>query len=90
MTFAEDRGDSIHVGAFAQTKTKGTCKLTATKGSKTYTESVGSSLQPSYYQCDGFEFSQSKLGETGNWNVVVTFESSTETGKSQSTTLEVK
>lgn len=60
----------------------GTCTATLTKGSKTITKTSTGFQNASYTQCAPMDLTGSSI-ESGDWSVVVSYSSSTASGKSE-------
>lgn len=73
LSFAEQADSNIVARAFAESDGAGSCEFKMTKDGQEVMKTSGSTLQTSYYQCDGFEFSVNDVPSSGNWTAVVTF-----------------
>ena len=67
----------------------GSCKLTATNGSYSTTQTAQIIFQPEFSSCAGFSIPVNTLG-TGSWNIVVAVTPHSGDALSKSTTLEAK
>jgi len=73
LSFVEQQDSNIVARAFAESDSSGSCELKLTKGSQTIVKTSESSLQTSYYQCSGFEFSINDMPSDGLWTAAVTY-----------------
>ncbi len=67
----------------------GTCKLTATMGSRTVTKTVTGVRNAQNTSCPGFILSNSDFGASGTWNIQVSYSSAAYSGTSKAQTLKV-
>lgn len=67
----------------------GTCTYTFTQTQRTVKKSSGTSVNPTSTTCQTVRFSENELG-TGEWKVVIQYNSSSASGTSNEGTLEIK
>jgi len=80
ITNDEVSGDTLRVRvSIDQYLTSGTCELTLTSGSKTYTDTANIIPDASTSTCEGFDIPVSKLS-SGDWNIKIQLSSNNKTG----------
>ena len=85
MTASTQNGSTYQMRFQIDTPTAdGTCTLTLTKGSSTVTKTAGVQALAKISTCQGFDVPVSELS-SGQWNVNMSYESSTLTGSTTST-----
>lgn len=92
ITFAEDRGQEIVVGAFVQSNRTGKCILKLTKGPKSISLEFSTVAQPTSYQCgsNNMHVAQTQFPESGEWIATVEFVSANQNGISDPQSVEVR
>jgi len=87
ISYAQDTGSSVDVGAYANTFEKsGTCSLTLTKGSSVVKTSRNATPNVSTMSCGALSISKSKL-TAGTWTVKVSYSSSKYHGEAKSSVI---
>jgi hypothetical protein len=92
ITYAQWSNDTsaIEVGGYVAgvIEDDGTCTLTLTRGEVVVTGTVAGTPNASSTSCGGLSIPGNQLG-TGHWNAVVTYDSSTSHGSSETVDVEV-
>lgn len=91
VTYADQYGQQVEVGAFVSNvfEDGGICKLVMSKGTLTQATQVTAIKGATSVNCPVMTISNSKL-ETGTWQAIVTYASSSSEGSSTPRSVEVK
>jgi len=89
ITQAED-GDPVIVRAIIDGATNGTCTLTLTQGDHKIEKTAPATVVTSYAGCEGFDVPKSEFPSKGEWSAVVSFQSNTASGVSQTVKVNVQ
>lgn len=91
ITDASQYGDDIEVRSFiANVIQEGMCTITFTKGSQSITKAAPAHPDASTTICTNPPIKRSEFPTSGEWTVVVSYESQTATGKSQEQTITIE
>jgi hypothetical protein len=92
ITNASQSGQDITVNAYIEGifENGGTCTVTFTKGSQKITKTTESSADASTTNCKPLMVGRSEFNEPGDWQVLLTYSSSTAEGTSQIKMLTIK
>lgn len=91
ITYAGQYGDSVEVGAYANVfEENGSCTATFTLGSTSVKKTVQSVRNANSTDCPVMQVGVSELGAKGTYSVVVSYNSQSSSGTSDSRQVEVK
>lgn len=92
ITAANQNSNQVTVTAYTPTifENGGKCTMTATKGSKKVTKTNDAFANATTTDCAPFLMQRSDFPESGDWNITVSYNSSTAEGTSQAKTLTIQ